>query len=642
MSMLEKINLLEVADPKVIRAIESLDTMGNPTQLPNRKNDLDVLACLGDFLTPDRIALATDNAILMLLFQCLPDSCQEVSCVRSDFATASLTAFASLSERLTNTPENTHQRASALLIDVTDLHRYADRIESELRSGRVTQVWLLNSLYSYARIWMETAGEGVFEHMPYSRGLSIANLTPTQCLLLADALGSIVAESRWIPSTLNSKATNAARLDVSAMKWLAETIGSQRDGHESLLCGLSKRIGHLMEQIWTDLAVALPQVDLSPSPTLPKWTSRWKTDLCSSAQMVTDFLDDHPRNDLFIAMMSKQRVQVLNRARKVCDSSTKLIPKDMLIEAARLACDLYHLREQIWWMRDWDAPHNLTWDILVNRQCTPGSLGPKPVKPLQEYLDLYWFKGARNAAQTRKPEKQHREDVFSQNLRLDQHLDHRLPMLDSLNHTARRAQAAELCSLMLHRLGAQFPNETIRWLDVGCGNGKIANAARIPDWLQDRIEIIGLDFGEGMIQHANKTAAKHRRYVVANALTPPEELMGMRFHLVSAFEFLEHLIDPVALLKDYATLNPEIMVAGSPLNEQQPTAPAREHTWSFAREGYEALFKAAGMQIQYSSEVRIGSYHGGHDWLTVAGGFGDGIKRDLPADVRKQFKMHSV
>ncbi|MGV6814742.1 MAG: class I SAM-dependent methyltransferase [Phycisphaerales bacterium] len=638
MSMLEKINLLEVADPKVVHAIESLDTMGNPTQLPNRKNDLDVLACLGDFLTPERIVFATDNAILMLLFQRLPGSSQEVAFIRSDFATASLTAFASLADTLITRPENTHQRSSALVIDIWDIHRHANRIESELRSGQVTQVWVLNSLCSYARTWMETVGEGIFEHMPYSRGLSIANLTPAQCTTLANTFSACAQESRWIPSTLNTQANKAARLNVAAMKWLTETIGSERNEHESLLCGLSNRINTLMEQIWTDLGIALPHVDLSPPPAHPKWTRSWKKDIASAARMVEGFLSDHPRNDLFIAMMSNQREQVIRRAHRVIEASSNILPKDLLIEAAHLACGLYHIREQIWWMRDWDASKNLTWDILVNRQCVPGTLGPKPVKPLQEYLDLYWFKGARNAAQNRTPENVQLQTDFSQN----QQLDHRLPLLDSLNHTTRRTQAAELCSLMLHRLGAQFPNETIRWLDVGCGNGKIANAARIPDWLQDRIEIIGLDFGEGMIQHANRTAAKHRRYMVANALTPPEELMGMRFHLVSAFEFLEHLIDPVALLKDYATLRPEIMVAGSPLNEQQPTSPAREHTWSFAREGYEAMFKAAGMQIQYSSEVRIGSYHGGHDWLTVAGGFGDGIKRDLPADVRKQFKMHSV
>jgi len=629
MTMLEQIALHESANPAVVSTIESLDDLGNPTQDSSRRNDVDALSCVGKLVSGERVVIASDNAILMLLFQLLPDTCQQVVVERADLAAATLTAFASLEGKLTSKTENTDGRSTSLVIDIGDMDRHRSQIEAELRSGNISQIWIHNTNYSFVRTWMASAGDDLFEHMPFSRGFSGANLTAEQCERLADSLDACSKESRWIPSTLNAKARLATQLNVGAMKWVAQTIGDSREEHESLLCGLSKRVGGLMDQIWADMNTALPHVSLEPAPVQTQWTNRWKKDLIAASEAARVFLDGHPREDLLISMMSEQRLQVLHRVSRVADSASKKIPKEMIMEAAHLVCSMFHLREQMWWMRDWHADDNLTWDIMVNKQCAPGTLGPKPVKPLNEYLELYWFKGARSAARKAPAGPLSADHEFSEKT------DHPLALLESLNHTTRRAQAAELCSLMLHRLGAQHPNETIRWLDVGCGNGRIANAARIPEWLEDRVEIIGLDFGEGMIDYANKTAAKHRRYVVANALTPPEELMGMRFHMVSAFEFLEHLVDPVALLKNYATLKPDIMIAGSPLNEKQPTAPAREHTWSFRREGYEAVFQAAGMQVQYSSEVRIGSYLKGHDWLTVVGAFGDGIERDLSGEARK-------
>ncbi len=635
MTMLEQIALKESANPSVINAIESLDHLGNPTQKPNRPNDCNALSCVGSLISGERVVIASDNAILMLLFQLLPNTCQQVVIQRADLAAASLTAFASLEGKLTSKTDNTDGRSTSLVIDAVDMDRHKAQIEAELRSGHISQVWIHSTNISFVRNWMASAGENLFEHMPYSRGFSGANLTAQQCVRLADSLDACAKESRWIPSSLNAKARQASKLNVIALKWLAQTIGESREKHESLLCGLSKRVGGLMDQIWADMNTALPHVSLEPAPRKVEWTNQWKKDLIAANTAIEGFLLNHPREDLLIAMMSDQRLQVLDRVKRISESATKKNPKEMLMEAAHLACDMFHLREQMWWMRDWHTDDNLTWEILVNKQCTPGSLGPKPVKPLKEYLDLYWFEGARNATQIQSSHAQTDEEANCQ-------LDHRLDLLGSLNHSTRRAQAAELCSLMLHRLGAQYPNETIRWLDVGCGNGRIANAARIPEWLEDRVEIIGLDFGEGMVQQANRSAAKHRRYIVANALTPPEELMSMRFHMVSAFEFLEHLIDPVALLTEYAKLKPEIMIAGSPLNEKQPTAPARAHTWSFRREGYEAVFEAAGMQIQYSSEVRIGSYNKGHDWLTVVGAFGEGIKRDISGKARKIATMKSM
>lgn len=627
MTKLEQIDLLATPDSGVVDAIDSIETLGNPMQDITRRHDLDMLASSGKLIGCERVRIATNNALCLLLLQHAPTHIRVLEFDRKELAEKSRELFQELAPNIRPAQSVSEKHSTTLIVDIMDIQEHAESIRAELRSGAVRELWVHCSLLSYARIWLDSAGKDSFEQLPYSRGFAIGTLDQSQCDALADALDACAHESGWYPSRINSEYLDSLKGKPRAIKNLFRVVGGASADDGFVLCGLSKRISALLDQIHSAIEVALPHVEMPTAPEQLVWRKKWKTDLVESARRVDRYFSEHPRKDLLVVMMSENYQRVVDLARKSAEPVSALQLRSALQAAAKLLCQLFQVREQLWWMRDWDAPNNQTWSILTKGRCPVGTLGPKPVKPLEEYLNLYWYEGARSAERIRgrrAPIKIAAADRPS---------SRRIKTLAHLNHTARKIQASDLCSLMLYRLGAQFPNETIRWLDVGCGNGNIANSVHIPDWLEDRIEIIGLDFGEGMIANANERAAKNRRYIVADALTPPDEIMGMRFHMVSTFEFLEHLIDPVELLRNYATLKPEIMVGGSPLGEPQPWLPARAHTWSFKREGYEALFKEAGMRITYSSEVRIGSYLGGHDWVTVAGAFGQGILSQLPREI---------
>lgn len=633
--MLEHIDLLAQPNPELTQLVNSLDRRGNPMQDTQRVHDLDTLASSSKLVECPRLCIASDNALLLYMLQHLPDTVSEIRLAREDSIKPLLRVLPEL-EKITKTgTTNPDDFETTLVVDVMDVFIHADQIQRELRSGRVRQVWVHCTLLSYARTWLNTVGEDVFEHFPFSRGFAGAMLDRAQCIKLADGLDACAQESRWYPARVNQGIAKSSKLDPSSILSLAKTIGGARSDDEFLLCGLSKRAAHMIEDISDAIAVALPHIEMGPPPMSISWKNKWKVDALASAELTRSYFQDHPRSDLIRVMIAENFDTVLDLADQVIDLHNKTQIVGTLKAMSKLLGMLYQIREQIWWMRDWDAANNQTWKILTQNECPVGTLGPKPVRPLIEYLNWYWYRGARSAERMSRNASKRAQDAFN-----ERPAYRRINSINHLNHTTRKLQASNLCSMLLNRLGAQFPDETIRWLDVGCGNGEITNSFQIPDWLEDRVEIIGLDFGEGMIKFANEHAASNRRYMVANALTPPDEIMGMRFHMISTFEFLEHLIDPVELLRNYATLKPEIMVGGSPLGEPQPWLPAREHTWSFKREGYEALFKAAGMKITYSSEVRIGSYLGGHDWLTVAGAFGQGILQEIPRETVAQLTKH--
>ncbi|MCA9304453.1 MAG: class I SAM-dependent methyltransferase [Phycisphaerales bacterium] len=625
MSKLEQIDLLATPDPRIVAAIKAMSTLGNPMQDTSRRHDMDTLASSGKLFGCARVRFATGNALLMLLLQNLPNTVESIEFDRAEMDAAAGKLYPELAPKVRRAEACTSQ-TTALVVDIMDIAEHAEAIQTELRSGVVRELWVHCSLLSFARIWLDHAGKDAFEQFPFSRGFAVGELDQDQCVALANAIEACAHESSWYPSRIGAEFLDSVKLKPHAMKNLFRVVSNARADDEFILCGLSKRIGALLDQIHDAITTALPHIDMGPAPEPIQWKNKWKSDAVEAVLRIDRYFSNHPQRDLLIVMMSDNHERVIELARQAVEPRGGFGVGSTLRALIKLLGQLFQTREQVWWMRDWDASSNQTWSILTNGRCPVGTLGPKPVKPLSEYLNLYWFEGARSAERMRMRKN---PPEFNPSIRPS---SRRIQSLAHLNHTARKLQASQLCSLLLYRLGAQYPNETIRWLDVGCGNGNIANSVHIPEWLEDRIEIIGLDFGEGMINNANQRAARNRRYMVANALTPPDEIMGMRFHLVSTFEFLEHLIDPVELLKNYATLKPEIMVGGSPLGEPQPWLPARAHTWSFKREGYEALFKEAGMKITYSSEVRIGSYLGGHDWVTVAGAFGQGILPELPRD----------
>ncbi len=54
--------------------------------------------------------------------------------------------------------------------------------------------------------------------------------------------------------------------------------------------------------------------------------------------------------------------------------------------------------------------------------------------------------------------------------------------------------------------------------------------------------------------------------------------------------------------------------------------PDRAHLWSFSRRAWEQMFELAGLEVVYSSEIRVGSYIGGLDWLSIVCGPRDQLR----------------
>jgi 2-polyprenyl-3-methyl-5-hydroxy-6-metoxy-1,4-benzoquinol methylase len=197
----------------------------------------------------------------------------------------------------------------------------------------------------------------------------------------------------------------------------------------------------------------------------------------------------------------------------------------------------------------------------------------------------------------------------------------------NVNHALRATHAVALVETMLAAIkGLLGTEERIRWLDIGCGTGRFANSVNPKRFGVEKWDIVGCDLQEGKIAIANRRRARGRRFFAAEAfeMLDSYRARGESFHLVSMFEFLEHLDDPLRFLRRLDSFAPKLIIAGSPLAQKidmpRDRTPDPAHLWSFSRRGWEQMFALAGFDVVYSSEVRIGTYIGGLDWLTVVCG----------------------
>jgi 2-polyprenyl-3-methyl-5-hydroxy-6-metoxy-1,4-benzoquinol methylase len=197
----------------------------------------------------------------------------------------------------------------------------------------------------------------------------------------------------------------------------------------------------------------------------------------------------------------------------------------------------------------------------------------------------------------------------------------------NVNHALRATHAVALVETILGSIKLLFAaDERIRWLDIGCGSGRFANSVNPGRFGVQKWDIVGCDLQEGKIAVANRRRARGRRFFVGDALQMLDsyQARGEAFHLVSMFEFLEHLDDPLHFLRRLGTFRPKFIIAASPLAQKIGMAndltPDPAHLWSFSRRGWEQMFELAGFEVVYSSEVRVGTYIGGLDWLTLVCG----------------------
>lgn len=196
----------------------------------------------------------------------------------------------------------------------------------------------------------------------------------------------------------------------------------------------------------------------------------------------------------------------------------------------------------------------------------------------------------------------------------------------NVNHSFRYSHAISVVENLLGITGALENVRPVRWMDIGCGTGHFANAVNPARFGLTSWEIVGCDMQAGKIAIAQKQRARGREFFASDAFAMLDayKKKGEHFDLVSMFEFLEHLDDPLKFMRKLDTFKPKFVLAASPLaqrlNQPKSSKPDRVHLWSFSRRSWEQMFALAGLDVVYSSETRVGGYIGGLDWLSMASG----------------------
>ncbi len=95
-----------------------------------------------------------------------------------------------------------------------------------------------------------------------------------------------------------------------------------------------------------------------------------------------------------------------------------------------------------------------------------------------------------------------------------------------------------------------------RVLDVGCGRGRWSRVAA-----RHAGSVVGIDHDRAAIDAARREGGKNIEYLLADATRQLEELVGpRRFDLALLVHILEHVDDPVALLRDLHRVASRVLI----------------------------------------------------------------------------------
>lgn len=231
---------------------------------------------------------------------------------------------------------------------------------------------------------------------------------------------------------------------------------------------------------------------------------------------------------------------------------------------------------------------------------------PKVWSELEMYTAYYLYLGSRRG----KPKQPPQSREFQFNLGGG-----------GFSHQARYCFNVAIIEYLMGILARQT-SETIRWLDIGCGSGKVIHLINPPKLGVHDYECIGVDLAQAKIDMANAYIGKNRKFYCADAFNLPDHIMQGGFHLVTMFEFLEHVEDPVAMIAKAAKLSTTFVMGGSPLEQTITPSQGREHLWSFSQTGYEQLFTANELDLVLSNAMKIGQYANDYDWVTCVASHG--------------------
>jgi SAM-dependent methyltransferase len=268
--------------------------------------------------------------------------------------------------------------------------------------------------------------------------------------------------------------------------------------------------------------------------------------------------------------------------------------------------------ESQYWMGYWETKTNKTWtQMVLKEQEALLSPTPFPVKTKEEYNQFYGLQTINTAGGVSVKSDQSAEINLYRQL-----------IQNSTDHAFRLATSICHIKMLLLLLQERHPNESIKWLDVGCGIGYIANKVGFDG------EFVGIDVAEPLINYANETRFSERyKYLTGGFDEARNAIRGEKFHLITATEVVEHIFDPLDFVSQMKEHTCDLIYASSPLSEAVPHEPSQEHLWSFSLESYEQLFVLSNMKVTFSSAMYVGRFIGeGHNWLSVVATAGDVLR----------------
>ena len=168
----------------------------------------------------------------------------------------------------------------------------------------------------------------------------------------------------------------------------------------------------------------------------------------------------------------------------------------------------------------------------------------------------------------------------------------------NINHAFRSTRAIALVETLLGTGEDIGPRQRANsWIDIGCGTGRFANSVNPRRFGVETWEIVGCDQQEGKIAVGEPESGREVETLLLPTLSQPWTSIEKRdesFHLVSMFEFLEHIDDPLRFMRQLMHYAPKFVLAASPLEQKMrkplDATPDRAHLWSFSRRGWEQMF----------------------------------------------------
>ena len=180
-------------------------------------------------------------------------------------------------------------------------------------------------------------------------------------------------------------------------------------------------------------------------------------------------------------------------------------PKSLRSEAAfsesyELLWQFFHL---VAGLGNHSLAENETLRLALERSTECALIAPKPFKPFREYNFFYRFQDF---------------ELREWSVNAPTYAFERSFLAGDLDHFVRQWQLLGLIEMLFTIIRRERPEETIRWLDLGCSRGFVANGVRLEDCLPDgNWEIFGVDSNKASVRIANKRAGARRTFLVGDA-----------------------------------------------------------------------------------------------------------------------------